>query len=1123
MKKLFKYILVLSAASLALISCKRELEAEFPTAGSREKIDVNVIASAHDGILPVKTYLGAYEEMSRVVLWGTGEQMQLAITSGGSTAFAKSSSTSSYDGQPEATFSFSISPATASSYLYQGVYPSGAVANQDNTNTSCYKVVLPTEQHATASRYDPAAYIMVAKPTTFESKQTEWKASFRRVVALNKLILMGIPSGKSIKQVEIVVPLEVDLTGGREIDLTTGESGATYSGCPRVEINYSSPLPGGADMEIWFTSWGAGLGAGQTFTVTAYTTDSHSYSKVITIPSEHPVSLLEGYLNILRVSMEGISPEVCYFSGGNGSSLNPWQIASVADLTQLSTKVNSGDETFSSAYYKQVADIDFGGKGLQAIGNSNESGATHFFSGSYNAGGFKVKNVSIDNSEAKKAVGFFGYLAGNAHIDGLYLESPKVQAHETYNVGSIVGNIEGSSTVVVENCKVTGATVSVSKTSSVSGWHVGGIAGQQMSGTIRNCEFSGTVRSITNNKAGGIVGHMSGGSIIGCSVTGSQTLIEVANDYAGGIVALADGTTGDKRIENCVVNCNSITATKGFVGGIVGNWSAGEGVINGCTVIANVTNNSAGNGNYGNLGGMVGYISNSSYTVVIANCCFADGSLCNYNGTSGCVGGIVGGANSSDLNQKFIFNCCAFPAKILTGTGTKNLGGIAGWIKNVTIRNCYCPTPETSFYFDGAPVTAAMESGSLYGWYSSTGTVTDGYWLSSFKVGKGTASPNYNQGLTDAQMRNSGSVVRPSTSQSYSNFIAALNVGASDWNASPLKDVFAQSWVIYDNGYPVPSGIANGSGYDPGSSSGMNLLNLCNDKIAEYGYSDKPANHIFICAHRGITYWSRQNQYPENCVPTIQKAIDLGADMVEIDVRTTKDGKLVVLHDESVKPVTNCTLSGSSAYIQNMSLSTAQSFNMRMRDGNTYPKVNGQYIHIPTLEQVLQACKDKIYVTIHIKEADMDALLEVIRSTGTVDQVCVFGASDKKAYVQRALEVIGRPLAIQPWLDQPSDVTTYQPSYFGCCKLFQFDPLTYYNRTIEGFGKQVHAYGALSFSNALNEDKNGVDWEAQLTTWYSNQDGACTALDNFIDSGADFLQIDFFEIADAYFKKKGLR
>lgn len=1120
MKKLFR-IVSLTAAVVALSSCVAEALED--RVSVEETIEVTVIAALPEGDVPVKTYLGTYDEHENAVLWGKNEQMRLGVTSGSSTVFASSTKTSTYDGEPEAQFSFSISPATSSSYLYQGVYPASAAVLSGNSNPASYKVILPSVQNATATAYDPAAYLMIAKPMTFESKETTWKASFRRASALNRMILKGVPAGKTVKKVIFTAPAGKNLTGGRQINLSTASNGAFYSGANTVEINYSSALAGGSDLDVWFTSWEAEITAGETFKLEVFTGDSFCYEKSVVVPDGQAVSLLEGYLNIFRVDVSGVTPYKVCFSGGKGTQDNPWQIATKADLAELASYVAAGTDSFDSDYYIQTANINFNGAAMDAIGNTNGTPSS-FFKGSYNGNGFKVQNAVIRNQTASKAVGFFGYLAGGAHIDGLYLESPKVQAKETYNVGSIVGNIEGSSSVVVENCTVKDAIVSVQKSSSVSGWHVGGIAGQQMSGTISNCSFSGTVRSITNNKAGGIVGHMSGGSIIDCSVTGSQTMIEVANDYAGGIVAVADGTSGTKRIENCVVKCGGITATKGYLGGIVGYWGGGAGVIDGCTVASDVINNSAGSDSYGNLGGIVGYIANSGYSVIIANCCYAGGVLCNYNGTGGSVAGIVGGANSSALNQKIVFNCCAFPSQILSGSGTKNLGGIGGWVKNITIRNCYCPTPESAFFFDGAPVTSSMECGSIYGWFSSAGTVQDAYWLSGFKIGKGTTTSSSNQSLTDSQMRNTGSVTRPSTGQSYSNFIAALNADAAAWNESPVNGVTAKSWQIYENGYPVPQGIASAASSDPGSTSGMNLLTLCNTKIAEYGRSAVPANHIFICAHRGLTYWARKNNYPENSVPAIQKAIELGADMVEIDVRTTKDGHLVVIHDESIKPVTNCTLSGTNAYIQNMSLATAQSFNMRPRGGSVYPQVEGQYIHIPSLTQVLAACKGKIYVTIHLKDAEMDAVLDAIKTTGTIDQVCVFGASDKKAYVAAALEVIGRPLAIQPWLNAPSEVTTYQPSYFGCCKLFQFDPAEYYNGTYDGFGKQVHQYGALSFSNALNEDDNAcTDFESELTTWYDNQSSECDALNRFIASGADFLQVNFFEIADAYFKKKGLR
>ena len=59
----------------------------------------------------------------------------------------------------------------------------------------------------------------------------------------------------------------------------------------------------------------------------------------------------------------------------------------------------------------------------------------------------------------------------------------------------------------------------------------------------------------------------------------------------------------------------------------------------------------------------------------------------------------------------------------------------------------------------------------------------------------------------------------------------------------------------------------------------------------------KPPNNgdVYVVAHRGA-----HQGIPENSLPAYQKAIDLGADFVEIDVRTTKDGELVSIHNGTV-------------------------------------------------------------------------------------------------------------------------------------------------------------------------------------------------------------------------------
>ena len=52
-----------------------------------------------------------------------------------------------------------------------------------------------------------------------------------------------------------------------------------------------------------------------------------------------------------------------------------------------------------------------------------------------------------------------------------------------------------------------------------------------------------------------------------------------------------------------------------------------------------------------------------------------------------------------------------------------------------------------------------------------------------------------------------------------------------------------------------------------------------------------------VWAHRGTGGWDRQYA-PENTMPAFEKAVQMGADGVELDVQLTKDGEVVICHDE---------------------------------------------------------------------------------------------------------------------------------------------------------------------------------------------------------------------------------
>ncbi|MBQ0069272.1 MAG: glycerophosphodiester phosphodiesterase family protein, partial [Bacteroidales bacterium] len=64
--------------------------------------------------------------------------------------------------------------------------------------------------------------------------------------------------------------------------------------------------------------------------------------------------------------------------------------------------------------------------------------------------------------------------------------------------------------------------------------------------------------------------------------------------------------------------------------------------------------------------------------------------------------------------------------------------------------------------------------------------------------------------------------------------------------------------------------------------------------------NDPKGKHVIVAAHRGD--WRNA---PENSLPAIQHCIDMGVDMVEIDLQKTKDGHLVLMHDFDVNRTSN--------------------------------------------------------------------------------------------------------------------------------------------------------------------------------------------------------------------------
>ncbi len=161
-----------------------------------------------------------------------------------------------------------------------------------------------------------------------------------------------------------------------------------------------------------------------------------------------------------------------------------------------------------------------------------------------------------------------------------------------------------------------------------------------------------------------------------------------------------------------------------------------------------------------------------------------------------------------------------------------------------------------------------------------------------------------------------------------------------------------------------------------------------------YLQSDGP----MVLAHRGGA-----DLAPENTLVAFQKAADLGVDALELDVRTTADGGVVVIHDATVDRTTDAT-----GAVHDFSLAELRQLDAGYRftpdNGQTFP-YRGQGIGIPTLEEVLTRFP-ALRVNIEIKQTDpaMEAAVkEVIDRTAAHDRVLVASEFDDVLSRFRAL------------------------------------------------------------------------------------------------------------------------
>ena len=142
--------------------------------------------------------------------------------------------------------------------------------------------------------------------------------------------------------------------------------------------------------------------------------------------------------------------------------------------------------------------------------------------------------------------------------------------------------------------------------------------------------------------------------------------------------------------------------------------------------------------------------------------------------------------------------------------------------------------------------------------------------------------------------------------------------------------------------------------------------------------NDPNSDYVIVISHRGD--W---RNYPENSIPAIESVIRMGVDMMELDVKMTKDSVLVLCHDKKIDRTTN-----GKGRVCDMTYDSLMTFNLKRAHG-----VKTDTLKMPTLREALLVCKDRILVNVDHAYPYYNEIVELTEELGVTGQVLMKGKS----------------------------------------------------------------------------------------------------------------------------------
>ena len=491
-----------------------------------------------------------------------------------------------------------------------------------------------TSTYAWSGNERLGVYINAANPTPNTYADVELRDGRAYCAATTSAYLAGdrmyvyhpfsdVNDGVSLKQIRLVVPsrqsVEVDALNASQVPMVASPvvlGGAT----PTV---YMRPLVGLLRLRVYASA----AYAGEKVTSISYTDEQTTMSGEFTIDAT-------------RVGGESWGLE-----GGNAHSV-------VATLA-LPYKVGSSKGS-ASVVYMMLAPNSYSGS---LVVTTNKAIYTYEYARDVARNTYYDVNINLSNATSRKSIeGQFGGGDGSASNPYIIDEAADLVALST-SCASASNSYADKHYRQVCDINLSGTSFAPigSESAPFRGLYDGG-----------NFSVKGIVIASNNSAPCGMFGYLNGATIKRVVVDGFE------NKGVGGNVGGVAGVAVNSTIENCVMN-SDLFAKAPISGGIVGTLNGGK--VLGCSTTSTIKCISADADNWGQSGGIAGYVSNGA---VIENCTLSG----NVASMSKRCGGIVGELQSSTVKN------CRVTTTAEVFNNAHSCGGIVGGHYGGTVTGC---------------------------------------------------------------------------------------------------------------------------------------------------------------------------------------------------------------------------------------------------------------------------------------------------------------------------------------------------------------------------------------------------------------------------------------------------